>query len=65
MSMLEQMASRLATDALNRLSPGIYTNVIDEIWVYPDTGRKFKVSDCPATALMKRRGSVTKPLARR
>ena len=34
MSMLEQMASRLATDALNRLSPGIYTNVIDEIWVY-------------------------------
>lgn len=47
MSMLEQMASRLATDALNRLSPGIYTNVIDEIWVYQTQDGKFKVSDCP------------------
>jgi len=41
------MASRLATDALNRLSPGIYTNVIDEIWVYQTQDGKFKVSDCP------------------
>ena len=47
MSMLEQMARRLAQDALNRLSPGIYTNVVDEIWVYQTAGGKFKVSDCP------------------
>ncbi len=47
MSMLEQMARRLAQEALNRLSPGIYTNVVDEIWVYQTAGGKFKVSDCP------------------
>ncbi len=47
MSMSEQMARWLAQEALNRLSPGIYTNVVDEIWVYQTVGGKFKVSDCP------------------
>ena len=48
MSMLEKMARRLATDALERVKPGTYTNVVDEIWLYgTEDGGKYKVSDHP------------------
>lgn len=48
MSMLEQMARRLAMDALERVKPGTYTSVVDEIWLYgTEDGGKYKVSDQP------------------
>jgi len=48
MNMLEQMARRLAMDALERVKPGTYTNVVDEIWLYrSEDGGKLTVSDYP------------------
>ncbi len=47
MSMLEKMARQLATDALERVKPDTYTNVVDEIWLYRTADGKFRVSDHP------------------
>ena len=43
MSMLEKMARRLAQDALERVQPGIYTSVVDGVWLYQMLDGNYQV----------------------
>ena len=45
MSMLEQMARRLATDALERVKPGTYTSVVDGVGLYQMLDGNYQVGE--------------------